>query len=307
MSIVEHLQELRSRVIKSLVALAAATAIGFVWYQHSIPGVPALADFLLKPYCDLPPEQRASITATGECRLLGTGPFDQFMLRLKVGAIVGMVLASPIWLYQLWAFITPGLLRKERKYTFAFIASSVSLFVLGAALAYLILPIGLQLLLGIGDEAQVTALNGREYFNFVLAMLILFGVSFEVPLIMVMLNIVDVLHYEHLKDKRRHIIVGLFIFAAIMTPGQDPVGMTALALAMCLLVEGAMQFCRINDKRRDRSRPEWLDLDDHEQSRLDPTPSPIASPAPVTDVDGDPTAGRSSVSWADDGRYGDVL
>src|SRR5699024_7272995 len=127
---------------------------------------------------------------------------------------------------------------------------------------------GLDFLLTIGDETQVAALTGERYYNFLLALLLIFGVSFEVPLIIVMLNIVGVLEYEAMKDKRRVIILVLFLFAAFMTPGQDPFSMVILAVALTLLVEMAMQFARWNDRRRERRRPEWMDLDDTSASPL---------------------------------------
>ncbi len=287
MSLVAHLQELRRRVIISLLALLVGTIVGFIWYQSAPLGLMPLGEILRGPYCELPPENRADFTNDGECRLLATGPFEMFMLRLKVGALAGLVLSSPVWLYQIWAFIIPGLHKTERRWTFTFVFLAVTLFVGGAVLAYYIVSYGLEFLLTIGDETQVAALTGERYYNFLLALLLIFGVSFEVPLIIAMLNIVGVLQYEAIKDKRRIIILGLFIFAAFMTPGQDPFSMVVLAMALTLLVEIALQFCRWNDKRRDRRRPEWMDLDDEAASPLSTgpggvdAPQPVAAPAPV--------------------------
>lgn len=282
MSLVEHLQELRRRVVISLIAVLAGTVLGFLWYQYSPFGLSPLGEILRGPYCELPPENRADFTADGECRLLATGPFEMFMLRLKVGALAGLVLSSPVWLYQIWAFIVPGLHKKERRGTFTFVALAVLLFVAGAVLAYFVVHYGLDFLLTVGDETQVAALTGERYYNFLLALLLIFGVSFEVPLIIVMLNIVGVLEYEAIKDKRRVIILSLFLFAAFMTPGQDPFSMVILAAALTLLVEMAMQFARWNDKRRERQRPEWMDLDDEAASPLGSGPGGLDAPAPVS-------------------------
>lgn len=281
MTIIEHLKELRRRLIICLLAVAATTVVGFVWYQNSAFGLPTLGELMRGPYCELPVHMRITFGPDEECRLLATRPFEMFLLRLKVGAIVGLVLASPVWLYQVWAFITPGLHKTEKRTTFTFVTIAVLLFCAGAVLAYFVLSYGLEFLMGMGDEAQFAALTGQDYFNFLLALLIVFGVSFEVPLLIAALNIVGLLSYDALRDKRRYIAVGLFIFAAFMTPGQDPFSMVAMAIALNVLVELSLQFCRINDKRRGRERPEWMDLDDDESSGAVAAPAPVAPAAPV--------------------------
>lgn len=316
MALVDHLKELRRRVIISLIAVAVGTVIGFIWYQASPPGIMPLGEIIRRPYCNLPSHLRADFTGDGECRLLATGPFEMFMLRLKVGAIAGLVLASPVWLWQIWAFITPGLYKNERRYTLTFVTFAVLLFVAGSLLAYFVLDQGLYVLMTMGSEFQVAALTGGEYFNFLLALIVIFGVSFEVPLIIVMLNLIGVLRYEHVRDKRRMIIVGIFIFAAFMTPGQDPFSMVALALSITLLVELAFQFCRFNDKRVNSERPEWMDVDDEQASGPIERPAPIgaggsisaqpiAKPAPVdapSAIGGSTAVGRGSVDKQKPGR-----
>lgn len=283
MSIVQHIQELRRRLLISLAGIMVGTIMAFIWYQTSFWGTPTLGEILRDPYCSLPPEARASFSTSeiDDCRLLATGPFDPFMLRLKVSALVGLVIGSPVWLYQVWGFITPGLMKNERRWTFVFVAIAVLLFVAGAVLAYFVVAYGLDFLLTIGDEASMAALTGDRYFNFLLALLLIFGVSFEVPLVIMMLNIVGILQYEAIKDKRRMIIMLLFVFAAFMTPGQDPFSMLVLAIALTILVEIAIQFCRINDKRKDRKRPEWMDGDDLSASPLDISSGGTEAPQPV--------------------------
>ncbi|SDL71360.1 sec-independent protein translocase protein TatC [Corynebacterium mycetoides] len=281
MPLVEHLKELRRRVIISLAALVAGTVVGFIWYQNAPFGLAPLGEIIRGPYCNLPADVRADFTGDGTCRLLATTPFEMFMLRLKVGALAGLVLSSPVWLGQIWAFITPGLHKGEKRYTFIFVTLAVTLFVAGALLAYFVLDKGLYVLMTMGSEFQVAALTGREYYNFLLSLIVIFGVSFELPLIVAMLNLAGVLRYEHVKDKRRIIAIGLFIFAAFMTPGQDPFSMVALAVAMVILVELAFQFCRINDKRRDKQRPEWMDVDDDSASGPIGGASAVAAPQPV--------------------------
>ena len=282
MSIVEHIQELRSRLLKALAGILVGTIIGFAWYQFSFALGPwklpfgnatfgpahfmSLGEILKEPYCQLPPEQRFGGADSTECRLLATSPFEMFMLRLKVGALAGLVISAPFWLYQIWAYITPGLVRKERRNTLITVTAAALLFAAGAVMAYFVVAYGLDFLLQMGDNAQIAALTGERYFNFILSLILIFGVSFELPLFIIMLNVVGVLHYETMKDKRRLIILLLFIFAAFMTPGQDPVSMVALALSLTVLMEVAIQFTRINDRRRDKQRPDWLDLDDDQSS-----------------------------------------
>lgn len=300
MALVEHLKELRRRVIVCVVALSVGAVIGYIWYQNSFFGIPSLGNILREPYCKLPEESRAIYGSDGECRLLATSPFEMFLLRLKVGALAGSVLASPIWLQQIWGFITPGLLKKERRWTLGFVSTAVALFVAGAVLAYFVLAYGLSFLLTIGDQSQVAALTGERYFSFILTLIFVFGVSFEVPLFLVALNLVGVLPYEAIKGRRDIIWVFLAVFAAVMTPGQDPFSMTALGVALALLVEIALQVMRLHDKRVDNARPDWLDVDDESSSALDTAPGGVDAPQPVGpagSIDGpNSSSGPSAIS-----------
>jgi len=275
MSLIAHLKELRNRVAKALLALLVATAISFWWYEHG------LGEFIRAPYCGLDEELRYGGNDAGGCGLLITDVFGGVFIRLKVSFLAGAVLSAPFWLYQLWAFITPGLKRNEKRYGIGFVVISTLLFALGAFLAYLSLAKGLQLLLSLAGDGVVIALTAPDYIGFILSLLVAFGVSFEVPLIAIGLNLVGVLSHEVLSRSRRWIFFLTIVFAAFVTPTQDPFTMLLMAGPMIVLFEIAIQVARVVDKRRAKrdAMDHFHDLDDDEASPLDATPSSLDEPA----------------------------
>jgi sec-independent protein translocase protein TatC len=283
MTLIGHLRELRNRVGIALLFVLIGTAVAFWWYEHG------LGAFIRAPYCGLDPDLRLNTGSVGgDCELLVTDVFGGALIRLKISFIVGVVLSAPFWLYQLWAFITPGLKKNEKRYGVSFVLASSSLFALGAALAYLSLAKGLQLLLGLAGDGVTVALTAQDYIGFVISLLLAFGVSFELPLIAVVLNLIGVLTYAVLAKSRRWLYFLTIVFAAFITPTQDPFTMLLMAAPMCALFEVAIQIARIVDKRRSRRAVDegLTGLADDEASpaiagpsSLDTTPSPLDEPA----------------------------
>ncbi|ADP81748.1 twin-arginine translocase subunit TatC [Pseudofrankia inefficax] len=263
MPLTEHLRELRNRVAKALIAFVLATIVCFFFEQH-------ILNFLMHPYCSLPAHKRASFQGQ-TCQLYVFGILDPFMIRLKISAIAGAIASSPVWLYQLWSFITPGLHRHERRWSLTFVALSLGLFAVGACFAYITLRTGLNLLLGFSGDGIVSVLDANKYLSYVIAMVLIFGASFEIPLLVCLLNLAGVVPTAKLRAWRRSEIFLTFLFAAIVTPSQDPFTMLALGLPMIILYEVALFVGWLNDRRK-KNRGDssaYSDLADDEASPLD--------------------------------------
>ncbi len=294
MSLMEHLFEFRRRLFYAVLGIFVGTVIGFIWFGHGIPaiGLPSLSEILTGPYCAVPASERLTFGSGDDCRLLATGPFSALELQLKSALIAGTVLASPVWLYQLWAFVTPALYSKERRYAILFVSFGGALFFLGAVLAYVVIREGLTVLLGFGGDATIAALSPDSYFSFLIAMLIIFGVSFELPLLLIMLNMIGLVSSAKLAKWRRYSIFGMVVFAGLVVPGNDPVTMLALAVALVLLYELSVQVTRVHDKRKGR-REALAELSDDEASVLpsamagdgdpDRYVQPVAAAAPINE------------------------
>ncbi len=286
MPLMEHLYELRNRLFVALCAIAVGGVLGFIWWGVSPFGLPSLGNLITRPYCELPTTLRLTPNL-GQCQLLQTAPFEVFTLRMQVGLAAGAVFTAPIWIYQIWAFITPGLYAKERKFALTFVGIASVLFAAGAVLAYYIVPTGLSFLANLGGGQFITALSGQAYVGFLLTMLAVFGLTFELPLLVVMLNRVGVLPYTKLMRWQRGILFGLFVLAAVATPGNDPVSMLALAFALIVLFESAVLIARAHDRAVARRRAEqgWDDLDPDEPSPLDHEVKPVSTDEPAPRYD----------------------
>lgn len=253
MSLMEHLYELRTRLFWVIVSILVGSIICFIWFANAVPAINlrSLGDVITQPFCSVPEQYRNPAGIEG-CLLIGNSPFSALNLRLKVALMAGTVISSPAWFYQLWSFITPALYAKERKFAVIFVTAASTLFVAGAVLAYVVIGEGLRVLLGIGGDTVGVLLGPQEYFSFFIALLIIFGASFELPLILVMLNVVGILKGAQLAKWRRYSIMGMTIFAGITVPGNDPITMLALVISLVILYELAVQISKVNDRRRNR-------------------------------------------------------
>jgi sec-independent protein translocase protein TatC len=243
MPLMEHLTELRDRVIKCVIAIAIGAAIGFALYEH-------IFDFLINPYRDLCDDDPGrSIT---NCALLATDPLEGFSTRLKVSTYGGVALVLPVLLWQIWRFVSPGLYSKEKKYAIPFIGSAVVLFVLGAGIAYWTMPKAIDFLVSIGggEDNIVTAYSPSKYFQLIVFMMLSFGIGFEFPVLLVGLELVGVVSPEALARVRRYAIVGIAVLVAVITPSGDPISMLALTVPMVVFYEAAIIIGKVTRRRK---------------------------------------------------------
>lgn len=234
MSLMEHLEELRGRMFKMVLAYAVACAVA--WFLYS----PILA-MLIHPLSKLPVADQ--ILDGGQ--LIYTAPTEAFIIRLKVTAFTGMVFALPVILFQLWRFVTPGLHAHEKKYALPFVLVSVLLFGLGVAVAFLSLPKALEVLAGFAGTELVLLPRAADYLSFVLILIAAFGFSFEFPIILLGLTLVGVLSSEKLRDARKIAWVVILVLAAVITPTQDPITLMIMAVPLGLLYEGTLIAARL--------------------------------------------------------------
>jgi sec-independent protein translocase protein TatC len=235
MTIWEHLAELRSRLIKVIVAVMVGGVVG--WFLY-----PVVLDILLAPYRDISPD----------AQLFVIDPLELFTVRLQIAAYIGIALAMPVILWQVWRFVTPGLYPHEKKYAIPFVAASLVLFTLGAALAYWALTPALEFLLGLGGDNIEEIFSQQKYLALTTYMMLAFGAGFEVPVLLVALQMIGVLSPRQLLGFWRMAIVIIAVAAAVITPSGDPITMLALVIPMTLLYFGAIGIGFLFNWRRAR-------------------------------------------------------
>ncbi|MFJ8084493.1 twin-arginine translocase subunit TatC [Streptomyces sp. NPDC096205] len=279
MPLAEHLRELRNRLAKAVLAIIVVTVVAAFFYNDII-------DFFTKPVLDsvgCPDSFSELAKQKGDspcAQITINGLLAPFTLALKVSLMAGVVLASPVWLYQLWAFVAPGLHRHEKKYAYAFVATGVPLFFAGAYFAYSVLPTTANVLIEFTPFGVDNLLPLDDLLDLVTRMVIVFGLSFELPLLLVMLNFTGAITGKRMLGWWRGMILGITVFAAIATPSTDPLSMLALAGPIWVLYFAAVIVALVNDRRR--LRREALGPADDEASELDLTPDDIGDIEPVT-------------------------
>jgi sec-independent protein translocase protein TatC len=255
MALADHLRELRARLLRVVAALIVGVVIALFFYDQ-------LLALVFDPY-------RVAISKLPHTKTIPTigGVGGPLLLQLKLSGLVAVVATSPYWLYQIWAFILPGLHPHEKRWTRLFVAIAGPLFLAGVAVGYYVLPKGLQVLIGFTPADLTNLVEFGEYFSFMTRMLLVFGVAFEIPLFVVLLNLAGVVSGKTLGQYRPWIVVGTFVFAAVATPSTDPFSMLMLAIPMLVLFAISEVIARVVDRRR--ARPSYAAFDDDEVSPIE--------------------------------------
>jgi sec-independent protein translocase protein TatC len=243
MPLLDHLRELRKRVFRAAIVIVLASFVGWYFYNEIITQ-------LALPVCDLKAAQSSGATHCGSLYINGVlGPLN---LQIKVALLAGVILSAPLWLYQLWAFIAPGLHRKEKRNSVLFLVSATPFFAIGATLGYLVLPIAIKVLFGFTPNALSNLVKFDDYLDFVMRIILLFGLAFELPIFLVTFNLIGFLRGETILRPWRIWIFCIVLFTAAFTPTADPFTMALLAVPLCLLYFMAGGIALLVDRRRDK-------------------------------------------------------
>ena len=241
MTLVEHLTELRRRVIVCAVVLVVLTVVVFVFYNR-------LLHFLSGPYEHVTKGERGKgcgSTATTGCKLIATGPLEPLLVRVKVSTYGGIALSVPFVFWQIWRFVTPGLHKNERRYGVGFLIAIAVLFTLGAVVAWFTVEKALEFLLTAGGSGIQPFVTADKYLTLVTLMIAAFGVAFEFPVLLVFLLLVRAVNTRQLRSIRRWMIVGIVTFSAVITPSSDPFSLFFMAVPMYLFYEIAIVIGRV--------------------------------------------------------------
>jgi sec-independent protein translocase protein TatC len=265
MPLLDHLRELRKRIMRAAFFIFIFSILGFVYYDQIITT-------LAEPVCDLKLAQSSGSNNCGSLFISGVlGPLN---LQVKVAFLTGVIISAPFWLYQLWAFIAPALHRKERRKSVFFIIAATPFFTLGAALAYYILPIAIKVLFGFTPDSLNNLVRFDDYLSFVLRIILIFGLAFELPVFLVSLNLIGVLSGKAILKPWRFAIFGITLFVAAFSPTADPLSMAALALPLILFYFGAGGIALLVDKKREKKSQT---IGDNQAADIDEA-SPIEEP-----------------------------
>ncbi|MGB6582541.1 MAG: twin-arginine translocase subunit TatC [Streptosporangiaceae bacterium] len=263
MPLMDHLRELRNRVVKMALALVAGMIVGFIFFTP-------IWHVIERPLCSAVIRGQTGCNNLGVNQLVLDGPLDSFYLRVKVAVIAGVILSSPVWLYQIWAFVSPGLYAREKRWSYIFLGTAVPLFLTGVTLAYWSLGRSMHYLLGLTPEHVANLIQVDQYMSFVMTMMLAFGIAFLLPLFIVMLNMAGILTHERFRKWRRVMIFGVFLIAGMANPSPDPITMLILGGACAALVEVAEFIVWSNDRRRARLHPDpYAGLADDELAPID--------------------------------------
>ncbi len=256
MSLADHLRELRNRITISAIAIIAGGVLGWIYY-------PRIIETLIQPLNDLAAKNHGSLI-----KINFAGMTDPFATQITVSLFTGVILASPVWLMQIWGFIVPGLTKKERRVARLFVVAAVPLFLAGCLFAFVMVPKAVTVLLGFTPEGAANLQDATAYLSFVLKFIIAFGCAFLLPVFLVALNLVGVIPARAMLKGWRPAVMIIAVFAAVMTPTPDAYTMLFLMAPMVALYFASVGLAFMFDRRKEEHKPDWLDVPDDQASAI---------------------------------------